>query len=94
MARNARRTEDQPHDRLTRITVAMTTAMERHPEFNPVTDKCIVMLDDGAKGGLQLFNYDDDTDAMVDLFQHLEAIFEANGKKLMLAPLHGSPEDN
>jgi hypothetical protein len=84
---DAKRTEGEPHDRLTRITIPMTEAMEAHPEYGDDI-KCIVFLDDGKRGGLQIFNYESDTDALVDLFMHLRAIFEANGKTLMFAPIN------
>lgn len=75
----------EPHDRLTRLCAAMTDALDSHPERGE--EKAIVFLQDGERGGLQLHGYDDDTDAMVDLFVHLKALFEANGKTLMFAPL-------
>lgn len=78
--------EGKPVDRLTRMCDAMTAAMDAHPEYRE-GDKAIIMLDDGARGGIVLHGYDDDTAAMVDLFCHLKAIFEANGKTLMLMPL-------
>jgi hypothetical protein len=77
----------EPHDRLTRLCDVMTTAMEADPEHGPDV-KCIVFLDDGKRGGLQLHNYEDDTDAMVDLLMHLRAIFRSNGKELLIAPLN------
>lgn len=40
-------------------------------------------------GGLQLHGYDDDTDAVVDLLVHLQAIFKSQGRELLLAPLRG-----
>jgi hypothetical protein len=82
-----RRTEE-PHDRLTRLCAAMTDALDAHPERR-VGDKCIVFLDDGFRGGLQLHGYDQDSEAMADLFIHLRALFEANGKTLLFAPLRG-----
>jgi hypothetical protein len=68
-------------------------AFEDHPEHRS-GDKCIVFLDDGKRGGLVLHGYEDDTDAMVDLLMHLRAIFHANGKEMLLAPLFGTPGDN
>lgn len=74
-----RRTE-QPEERLTRLCAAMTDTLDAHPERGD--EKCIVFLQSEAdqRGGLQLHGYEDDTDAMVDLFMHLKAIFLANGK--------------
>jgi hypothetical protein len=81
-----RRTE-QPHDRLTRLCAAMTDALDAHPERG--TEKCIVFLQGERRGGLQLHGYEDDTEAMVDLFLHLKALFEANGKELQIHALPG-----
>lgn len=71
---------EEPTDRLTRLCAAMTDALDAHPERGD--EKCIVFLQDDEHGGLQLHGYDDDTDAMVDLFMHLKAIFRANGKDI------------
>lgn len=84
---DVRRTEE-PHDRLTELCAVMTDALDRALEPGEAP-KCIVFLDDGDRGGLQLHGYDDDTDAIVDLLVHLRAIFRANGKELLIAPLGG-----
>ena len=84
----ARRSK-QPIDRLTRLCDAVTDALEAHPEHGDDV-RCVVMLSDGTRGGLVTHGYDetgDDTDAMVDLIIHLKAVFEANGKTLMIMPL-------
>jgi hypothetical protein len=83
---NPRRTEGQPHDRLTRLCDAMTGTLEQQAEYTADV-KAVIMLDDGQRGGIVLHGYDDDTQAMVDLLMHLKAIFEANGKTLMIMPL-------
>jgi hypothetical protein len=83
---NAKRTEGQAHDRLTRLCDRITDALEADPEYRD-GDKAVIMLDDGQRGGIVLHGYDSDADAMVDLLTHLKAIFEANGKTLMLMPL-------
>lgn len=82
------RRSSEPHDRLTRICAEMTYALEQHPEYSDDV-KAIVMLQDNDRGGLQLHGYDDDTEALVDLFMHLKAIFASQGKTLMFAPLRG-----
>jgi hypothetical protein len=82
----------QPHDRLTRMCAAMTDVFEAHAEYRE-GDKCIVFLDDGERGGMVLHGYDNDVDAMADLFMHLKALFKANGKELMFAPL-GNTDPN
>lgn len=83
-----RRTE-QPHDRLTRLCDAMTDALDAHPERGD--EKCIVFLqsETDQRGGLQLHGYENDTEAMADLLFHLRAIFRANGKDMLIAPLGG-----
>ena len=80
------RTEGEPHDRLTRICDRMTATFDMHPELHP-SDKCMVFLDDGERGGLVLHGYDDDTEAMVNLLMHLRAMFRANGKDLEIITL-------
>lgn len=80
------RTEGEPHDRLTRLCAAMTEALDAHPEHGD--EKAIVFLQaSDGRGGIVLHGYDDDVDAMADLLVHLTAIFEANGKQLLIAPL-------
>lgn len=79
---------EEPHDRLTRLCAAMTEALDAHPERGD--EKCVVFLtsETDKKGGLQTHGYDSEMDAVVDLFMHLKAIFEANGKTLIFAPLN------
>ena len=79
------RSDGEPHDRLTRLCAAMTDALEAQPGTDDV--KAIVMLQDAERGGLQVHGYEDQVEAMVDLLGHLQAIFEANGKTLAVAPL-------
>lgn len=81
-----KRTEGEPHDKLTRLCAAMTDALDAHPEAEGV--KCIVFLDDEKRGGLEIHGYDDDMEAMVNLFMHMKAVFAVNGKQLLLAPLN------
>lgn len=80
------RSEDGPVDRLTELCAVMTDALDAALEAGE-EPKCIVFLQDGQRGGLQMHGYDDDTEAIADLFMHLKAIFEANGKTLLFAPL-------
>jgi hypothetical protein len=63
----------------------MTDALDAHPERGD--EKCIVFLQDGERGGLQLHGYEEDADAIGDLFVHLRALFEANGMDLQLHAL-------
>lgn len=87
---DVRRTEE-PHDRLTRVCDAMTKQFDLHPEHQE-GDKCIVFLDDGKRGGLVLHGYDDDLEAIVDLFMHLRAMFRATGRDLEFIGIPDSPE--
>lgn len=81
------RTEDEPHDRLTRLCEAMTDALEAHPERGD--EKCIVFLqsESDRRGGLQLHGYESDSEAMADLIMHLTAIFKANGQEFRVVPI-------
>ncbi len=74
---------EEPQDRLTRVCDAMTNTFDAHPETR-ATDKCMVFLDDGSRGGIVLHGYEDSTDAFIDLLMHLKAIFKAQGKQLDL----------
>ena len=84
MPEDIRRTRE-PHNRLTRLAAAATDALDAHPEHG--NEKAIVFLQDGSLGGLVIHGYDSDSEALADLFIHLTAIFESNGKKLLLLPL-------
>lgn len=86
MPDQVKRTDGKPHSRLTRICEAMTDAMDAHPETQP-KDKAIVFLDDGHVGGIQTHGYENVTDAITDLFVHLQAMFKANGKTLSIIPI-------
>jgi len=80
------RTEGEPHDRLTRICDAMANTFDAHPEHRE-GDRCAVFADGGDRAGLVLHGYDDDAEALAAVFAHLRAIFRANGKDLLFAPI-------
>lgn len=80
------RRETEPHDRLTRICDAMAQTFEAHPERR-AGDKCIVFLDTDDRGGLVLTGYEDDHEALVNLFMHLRAVFAVNGQTLDIMAL-------
>lgn len=86
MTERPTRSEDEPHDRLTRICDAMTNTFEAHPEHH-TGDRCVVFLDSDSRGGLVMYGYDDDAEALANVFAHLRAVFRANGKELLLAPM-------
>ena len=81
------RTEGQPHDRMTRIADRIASYAEHDPEWKG--GKCIVFLVDenDDRSGIGIFGYDDDIDAIMDLFVHMRAMFAAHGKTLMIAPM-------
>jgi hypothetical protein len=82
-------TSSEPMDRLTRLCAEMTTVLNE-PENADV--KAIVFLEDGEKGGIQTHNYEDTTDALADLFIHMQAMFKAEGKDLQFIGIPDSPE--
>jgi hypothetical protein len=86
---DARRTEGEPHDRLTRIGDGMIAAFDSHPE-QLHGDRAMIFLDDGdERGGIALAGWENDAEAVAALLLHLKALFEANGRTLLIAPLGG-----
>lgn len=84
---------DPQDERLGRLTDAMLVALEAHPEYGEDVS-CVIFLQDNVRGGLQLHGYKGDDQrqssaAVADVLLHLQAIFEANGHLLVIAPLHG-----
>jgi hypothetical protein len=86
MAEKPRRTEGEPHDRLTRICDAMSATFAAHPEQHE-DDKCVIFLDGDGRGGMVTVNYDDDAEALANVFMHLRALFRVNGKDLTFVPI-------
>lgn len=85
---NVRRSEGEPHNRLTRIADRVGDLVAADPEFVD-GDRCIVFVDDDENGGLGLFGYENDVDAIAAMLTHLKALFEANGKTLAIVPFEG-----
>jgi hypothetical protein len=83
-----------PTDRLTRLCAAMTDALDAHPEYRE-GDRCVVLLSSTADAmrGLVIHGYERDKDAVVDLVEHLRAMFKANGMELHLVSVGRTPED-
>lgn len=77
---------EEPHDRLTRLCAAMTDTLDAHPEYGDDI-RCVVFLDDSERGGLTLHGYNDDAEALANIFMHLRAIFHSNGQELLFMPL-------
>jgi hypothetical protein len=85
--------DEKPMDRLTRMCDAMIDAFTAHPEYQE-GDKCVVFLDNDQErmGGPVLNGYDDDHEAIVNVFMHLRAIFRANGQDMEIIGVPNSPE--
>lgn len=78
------RSNEPPGDRLGKLAqdlLLMFETLNGEPET-----KLVVMLSDHARhvGMIGLSGYDQDDEAVEDLFRHLAAFFEANGSKLMI----------
>jgi hypothetical protein len=80
------RKSDEPHSRLTILCDQMLDVFDGEDTDDV---RAIVLLNSEDEGGVTIHNYDDDGQAVMDIFQHLEAIFEANGLKLALMPIPG-----
>jgi hypothetical protein len=78
------RSEGTPHNRATRLADAALDTLRAHPEYRG--ERLIVFLDNEEEkvGSIGLSGYDDDIEAIVNLFMHLRAMFEAQGKELQL----------
>ena len=76
-------------DRLTGLCDEMRTPLLR-PENDDV--KAIVFLRDRERGGIVLHAYDDETEAMAELFLHIKAVFNSIGKDIDFIGIPDSPE--
>lgn len=84
---SALRTEGEPHDRLTRISDAASRAIDAHPENGPDI-KAIIMVDDDERGGMVFHGYEEDADAIVAIFGHLQAALETRGQTLLITGIN------
>ena len=82
-------TSDKPFDRLTRLCADITKPLDE-PENEDV--KGIVFLHDAEKSGIQIHGYEEQMDAVIDLFIYMQHIFESLGKRLELIAIPESPE--
>lgn len=78
-----------PMDRLTELCAEMTVPLD-DPENSDV--KAIVFLHDGDRGGIVLHGYEDEVEAMSELFAHMKAVFQAVGKDLDFVFVPDSPQ--
>lgn len=78
------RSEGEPHDRPTRLLNAALEAVKAHPEY---TDEKLMLFldsDEHGMGALVIDGYDDDAEAIANLFMHMRAIFRTQGKDMKL----------
>ena len=78
----------EPIDRLTRLCSVMVDALEEHPEYGEDV-RALVMLNADERGGIVQHGYDEEEAPIVDLFLHLQAMFQAQGKTLAIVPIGG-----
>lgn len=76
----------KPFNRETRLAAAMEEALTAHPEYGGDV-QAIALIDTAEAGGIKVHGYTDTTNALVNLFGHLQAVFRANGLDLSLIPL-------
>lgn len=87
-----------PVDRLTHLCAAMTDHLDAMVATEQGLDpslpdvRCVVLISDPDRGGIVIHGYDDQNDALVDMFLHLKAMFAAQGKELHFAGIPNSPE--
>lgn len=84
--KDVRRTTEAPDDRLGEIAGLLTETFDL---LSPETDevKMILMLTATPAHMVVLSNYGDDFEAANDMIRHLAAVFEANGRRLMVVPI-------
>lgn len=84
-----KRTEGEPHDRLTALCDRMLAQLDTEDGNQGI--KAIVMLKDGdtfqLEGGIGMRGYDDEGEVVEDLLKHLKALFEVNGKQLFVTTI-------
>jgi hypothetical protein len=71
----------KPQDRMTRMSGALSEALEAQPEYR-TGDRCIVFTSDSEWSGICIHGYDDVVEAVTDLFIHMQAMMRSIGKDL------------
>jgi hypothetical protein len=66
----------------------MAETFETHPDFAG-SERVVILIHDGEDRATALLGYERDGDALYDLIGDIEAIFEANGRRIFYAPLAG-----
>jgi hypothetical protein len=80
---------DRPHNRLTELSARMLLILDG-PEHEDV--RGIVFLSDDHGSGIGLSGYDDQTEAVADLFVHMQALFKSMGKDLQFVAIPDTTE--
>lgn len=70
---------EEPHDRLTRLCAQMTEVLNT-PDNADV--QAGVFLSAGDTAGLVFHGFTDSIEGVAAVFLHLQAVFEANGKRM------------
>lgn len=83
LARNARRSDDEPIDLHTRLCNEALQLLEKHPEV-PDDFKAIITIDFNKHGGSVAHGFEDDDAFLTALLRHAEAVAKANGMNLQV----------
>jgi hypothetical protein len=89
MSRDVRR-EEQPFDRLSRLSAAMIEAMEAHLDYQD-GDRCAIFMSSphDSHGMTAVTGFEDDASALASIMQHVEALAKVNGMTLTFVPMEG-----
>lgn len=77
---------EEPKDELGRLADLMLVYLQALTEEEK-RPRVVVFLETDSRCMTALDGWDSDMDAVAAVFAHLAAVFEANGKKLMLVPI-------
>ena len=92
--RDVKRTEGEPHDRLTRICDQLLDTFDAADEKQD-GDKLIVFISDGTKSGIGIHHdWEDPSAAVTALFIHLQAMMKSIGKEMIIVPINQNPQGN
>lgn len=72
---------ETPQNRLAMVGNALSKVLPVVPEYLP-GDRAIIFVSDETCSGITVHGYDDLDEAIVELFMHLRAMFQATGRDL------------
>lgn len=84
--KDLKRTEGEPHDKLTSFANDMLAPLEAAG----ADLRAVVMVDDAERGGMVFHGYKDDADAIATILAHLRALLHANGQDLKVITIGGN----